>query len=631
MSDLQHLFGELRNAHRAGVAELHSVVQDSTERLSDPDYRQALLDEIGELVSTSAPTVMLTDLGVLSDEPLFTGVWRRLGAQFAPAPDLQFQSLDDGIDHATSAAIAAIEHEQLVGWIEALAADGPPWTDRSTVASAIVILATRVAGAGLETRILERLPSLVAWGSPFVLLSRVADDFAEQYMREGHAEHVMRTRECVDRCLIQVADFRIRKQELGTTLHLSSASLRMLQQLRRLRLLVLMTHDERAQALAELVQTIARARSRRFPTVHFLDEKLELVAYLAVGHAARKGEKYAVRERDEYWGFWRKSIFGGLIVALFGSAKLLLEVEGLAIAPQAAVYALNYALCFVLIYVLGASLATKQPAFTASRLAESLEEGPDHESFAELVRAIWRSQSVSLLGNIAGAAVCSLGLILVAAELSGQPFIDGAKAQYLLGKMHPWESGSIWFAAVAGVMLSLAGFFAGFVDNAIVFHRVADRVRMRRGVFRVLPSFAAEWLAERIDNKTGAMASNLLLGVLLGSAGAVGLILGLPFDIRHVAFASSHTAISLFYLGEASWRVFVTAALGVGLIGFVNFIVSFGLTLLVAVQARRVSGADWRSGFRNVAALFREDPMGFLLPKPPEPQPQVTTSGNGSK
>ena len=621
MSDLQKLLAGLRAA-TADTDALVDVFRASTERLSNDDYRGRLQEEIAAEFSPLVVTYMLTDVGILSDEPLFSGLWRRVGALIAPAPNQALDELTALVDHKTASAIAGLDVHALSEWFGAID-DATTVIDRATWASAMVILATRIAGAGLEARLLERIPSLTQWGSPFVTLSRVVDHFAERYLGDEHHDTIEATVGYIDDCLTQVAEFRLRKQELGTTLHLSSASLRMLQQLRRLRQLVRATDPtSRPMALAHLTRDLARARARSSPTAHFLDEKLELVAYLTVGHAARKGEKYAVWARDEFWGFWRKSAFGGLIVAVFGSAKLHLTFDGLAIAPQGFLYGLNYALCFVLIYVLGASLATKQPAFTASRLAESLEDGPEHESFPELVRAIWRSQFVSFLGNIVGAALCSFLLVVAYVEITGREFINPEESVHLLKKMHPLQSASIWYAAVAGVLLSLSGFLAGFVDNAIVFHRVADRVRARRGVFAVLLRSLAEPVAERVDQKSGAIASNAALGFMLGAAGGLGVILGLPFDIRHVAFASSHTAIALYYSPDVSPQTVGIAGAAVAIIGFVNFVVSFGLTLAVAVQARRVAGTEWRSGFRGVARLFRRDPMGFLLPTPPRGSPQ---------
>lgn len=615
------LLEELRAAASDGALALRVALGRSTSRIgTDPEYARQLRGEVRSLLSATTSTHLLTELGILSDEPLGTGIVRRIGSRVAPAPARARwleSSLGALVGPGDAPVFAAIEVEDLGAWVAALIEGQTDWEVRRPFASAMVILATRVAGAGVEVRLSERLPQLEAWNSPFVELSRVIDSFAEAWVGAGDLETDPRgALEAIARCVAEVCRFREQKEELGTTLHLSSASLRMLQQLERLRLLVECTCTQyRARAIAALGLGVLEEVCRRGPIRHFVRQKLDLLAYLVVGHAAQKGEAYAVRSSREYWSFWARSLLGGTIVAFFALAKLHLSHESLAPVPQALVYGLNYAVCFVLIYVFGATLATKQPAFTASRIADALEEGADYESFPELVRAIWRSQFVSFLGNILGAATVAVAIALVFASATGQPLVDPDEALLLADKAHPLRSGAVWYAAIAGVMLSVAGFFAGFVDNAVVFHRVADRVMAGGGVFRALPDRIRAPLAARIEKSTGGLAGNVLLGFLLGSAGTIGMMLGLPFDIRHIAFASSHCALALLYapgLHTASAALVVVASVCV--IGLVNFVVSFGVTLAVAIDARRLDGIDWRSGLRGVVRLAKSDPVGFLMP-----------------
>jgi site-specific recombinase len=571
------------------------------------------------LLRLTNSTHLLTEIGILSGDSITAGVFRGLGARLAPAPprgpELE-NVLRTLFTRADAETLRRVDVVDLSVWVGVLLEGSSNWDDRGELASALVILATRVAGAGLDARLSERMPSLEIWGSPFIELSRLVDQYADAYVRDAHASLTEATLGCIDRCTARVEAFRTEKETLGTTLYLSSASLRMLQQLQRLRLLVGFTlEDERAGSAAELTHALACELGRRSPTWHFIAQKLELLAYLVIGHAAQKGDKYAVRRPSEYWGFWKKSLLGGLLVGVFASLKIHLTHEGLAIVPQAFVYGANYALCFALIYAFGGTLATKQPALTASRLAESLEAGAAPEPFAELVRAIWQSQFVSFLGNIAGAAVCAAAVALCFAEITSAELVSADEATALAKKMHPLQSGTIWYAAVAGVMLSTAGFIAGFIDNAVVFHRVADRVRAGSGVFGLLPARWRPAAAARVEQHTGGLSGNVVLGFMLGSAGAVGIILGLPIDIRHIAFASAHGALALMYVpGLLTAAGVATVVLSALTVGLVNFLVSFGLTLAVAVQARRLDGVDWRAGRRELWRLFRTRPLRFLLP-----------------
>ncbi|MFT6397842.1 MAG: site-specific recombinase [Bradymonadia bacterium] len=596
-------------------------METSTARLrGDDEYRDGLRTDVREILSATTSTHLLTEFGILSDEPLGAGVLRRLASRMAPAPAKAVgleALLGNLIAPADAELFAHLEPAHFEAWAEALLKGSTDAYDRTQLASAIIILATRVAGIGVEARLSERMPTLEAWNSPFIELSRRLDRFAEAYVqREGHEALADGTLGVIVSCRAQVLRFRAEKELLGTTLHLSSASLRMLQQLERLEQLVECTSPERrARAVAALGLSLSDEVCRRRPVQHFVGQKLDLLAYVVIGHAAQKGDKYAVRTRGEYLGFWGKSLFGGLLVAIFASLKLHLSHEALAPAPQAFIYGLNYAVCFALIYLLGATLATKQPALTASRIADALEEGPEHESFPELVRAIWRSQFISFLGNILGAASFAIVVAVAVEQITGGPLISHEEALTLAEKIHPFRSGSIWYAAIAGVMLSSAGFFAGFVDNGVVFHRVADRVAAGGGIFRLLPSRLRRRVASRIEKKSGALAGNILLGFMLGSAGVAGMVLGIPLDIRHIAFASSHGGLAVFYAPElhSAAALFMVIA-SVSIIGFVNFIVSFALTLTVAVNARRLDGVGWRSGLKGLLRLAKSNPIGFFLP-----------------
>ena len=94
-----------------------------------------------------------------------------------------------------------------------------------------------------------------------------------------------------------------------------------------------------------------------------------------------------------------------------------------------------------------------------------------------------------------------------------------------------------------------------------------------------------------------------------------GLLLGLPIDIRHVAFSSAFVGVALVGLDfSAHLSAVVWAALGVGMIGFINLSVSFALALDVALRSRQVSDAQWRTLGRSVLAHLLRRPMDFFLP-----------------
>ncbi|ACY18576.1 formate/nitrite transporter family protein [Haliangium ochraceum] len=623
---LQALVDDLRAAAKAGPTAVNDVVRDSAVKMrDDAEYATAVREDVKLLLANTESTHLLTEAGILADEPLLGGILRRMGSNVAPVPnrsrDLEHE-LASLVRRRDERWIRLLRVETLRSWLQVLTRGTQNrWDDPRELASALVILATRIAGVGLNARLVERLPELERWSSPIIALARAVDQYASALV-EGKADEDMAERalKAVDACTAQVESFRFAENAFGTTVDLSSRSLRMLQQLARLRQILAVLGDAQnagSKAAATLSLELLLAVSQRMRTRRFMREKLDLLAYLAVGHAAQKGANYVVRKAADYWKFLGKSIFGGVLVGIFGSLKIHLSHEGLAPMPQAFIYGLNYAVCFALIYLFGATLATKQPAVTASRLARALESNERAENFAKLVRAIWHSQSISFVGNILGASAFAALIAWLFAQLTGQPLVSEAEANKLLKSLHPFKSLSLYYAAIAGVMLSFAGFFSGFVDNAVVFHRVATRISAGSGIFRVLPRRTRDHIARRVNAKLGALSGNVVLGFLLGSAGTIGYITGLPFDIRHVAFASSHATLGLLRLDEVQTPMWVLGMLGaVLLIAFVNFIVSFGLTLIVAIEARKVEGADWRFEVGNLLRLIIQSPLRFFFPFP---------------
>ncbi|HRP01005.1 MAG TPA: recombinase, partial [Flavobacteriales bacterium] len=62
-----------------------------------------------------------------------------------------------------------------------------------------------------------------------------------------------------------------------------------------------------------------------------------------------------------------------------------------------------------------------------------------------------------------------------------------------------------------------------------------------------------------------------------------------------------------------TWTV-VWSVLGIGLIGFVNFAVSFGLSLTLALRSRGIPLRELRPIVGAVRERFRRHPTTFLVP-----------------
>lgn len=141
-----------------------------------------------------------------------------------------------------------------------------------------------------------------------------------------------------------------------------------------------------------------------------------------------------------------------------------------------------------------------------------------------------------------------------------------------------------------------------------------------------------ERVAEYVASNLGALAGNFFFGFLLGGVTALGMLFGLPLDIRHIAFSSAyvgHAIVGLEFV--LPWHMALLAALGIALIGLTNLTVSFALTLSVAMRARRITFEQGQDLLKLVFERFMRQPRDFFLPPPREKHPLPAQSAGAAE
>ena len=96
---------------------------------------------------------------------------------------------------------------------------------------------------------------------------------------------------------------------------------------------------------------------------------------------------------------------GGVIICFVAIIKNLLTIMEMPIFWHGFSYSVNYSIGFVAIEETHSTLATKQPAFTASAVASSLDtrknsHQPNLYNLAVTVAKVSRSQIASFIGNL---------------------------------------------------------------------------------------------------------------------------------------------------------------------------------------------------------------------------------------
>jgi site-specific recombinase len=125
----------------------------------------------------------------------------------------------------------------------------------------------------------------------------------------------------------------------------------------------------------------------------------------------------------------------------------------------------------------------------------------------------------------------------------------------------------------------------------------------------------ADKISKWYEHYWAGIISNFWFGVFLGSTASIGLFLGLNLDIRHITFASGNLALAIYGADYMVNNVMLFwGVLGIGIIGFVNFIVSFGLSLGLAFRSRDIPLAELRPIIISIKKHFFRKPLSFFFP-----------------
>jgi site-specific recombinase len=507
---------------------------------------------------------------------------------------------------------------------------------RNELLDALSVLTHRIAAGGLDPALVRIHPALDEYESPFMAQSAEAHAFiaSEKRRAEGEEAELVDDRHLL--VLLRQCDevlLRIRK-----CAHATGATVGLTYKLQRLRdlidrtraLLAIVTPTEEADArrlaAVRLFKELVRADAQRNDLAPFVARNTQLLAEQVTAHAGRTGEHYITTTRAEYAAMFRGAAGAGVLVGLAAHAKIVLQARHFAPLVQATLIGLTYVTAFIGVQLLGFTIATKQPAMTAAALAAAIDEtAPGKHRLSELTEMVVRlvrSQLVAVVGNVVVAFPVALLVSLLVLRLTGAPAVTDEKAAHLLADHYPLKSMALPHAAIAGLWLFLAGLVAGYFDNAAVYHRLPERIAQAPKVRFVLGPRLAARLGRYLGRGLGALAGNASFGLLLGYTAFVGVILGLPIDIRHVSFASANLAITLHaHHFDVPARALAAVAGGIVLIGVINVAVSFTLSLLLAFHARRATVRDAGTLVANVARRFYGRPLDFVYPPADAPDP----------
>ena len=193
-------------------------------------------------------------------------------------------------------------------------------------------------------------------------------------------------------------------------------------------------------------------------------------------------------------------------------------------------------------------------------------------------------------------------------------FITSEEAKKLVKELSPTNSPALIFATLTGVWLFISGLISGYVNNYVHYHNLRKRLIRHPLLVKI---FAARYLirlANYLDNNFGSLAGNFSLGIFLGSMATLGYFIGIPLDVRHITFSSGNFGMAYAQLTFIDINVILHSVAGILLIGFLNFIVSFGLALMIAIKSRQINFKQTKRIGHILLKRFFSSPLDFFFP-----------------
>ncbi len=616
-----------------------------------PDYGRGLAVFILHLLDKYKQMLLYTDTGIASDDGFSSSVRRLIGHRFLPllpeddsVVELVHYLFDKPDDEEWLRLISSDNWDDLIDLIEVDGKDCPyVAVSKNGILNALVVLSYRISGIGLHPEMMKSYPPMII-SAVFAAQNQETVKFVERYRKAHELDYMTDIMPEVEtdkeplvvmlqQCQDIVNNIRKRVYKTGISIRMTNMLLRLEQSIHRMELLLELlsnSNKNRDKALTEMLFTIIHTANTRYSLQSLIQNNTKLLSRKITETASRVGEHYISTDKSGYQKMYKRAALGGLFIGCMATMKTLAYELQVALIGRAFINSMIYGLGFATIHIVGGTVATKQPAMTAAALASTISDATNNgtptnsikknkqlNNLAELVVDILRTQFIAILGNMSVAMPVAFIVAYAWGMYKGAPMIDSKMAAHLLHDLDPLRSLSLIHAGIAGVYLFLSGLISGYYDNLATHNQIAERLKNH---FLLKALLSKDWLnkfANFTEANLGAIMGNFIFGCFLGSTATIGYILGLPLDIRHIAFASANLVHGLYFLSPYDLTVGLAlySLLGVLLIGAVNLIVSFSLSLIVALRAREVRFSQSQELLGLIFKHLLTHPLNFIIPR----------------
>lgn len=382
-------------------------------------------------------------------------------------------------------------------------------------------------------------------------------------------------------------------------------------------LLLMKTFDTRKfyQILIELFKESVEISCSKNSLSNILNQNIKLLAKSITNNTSSHGEHYIVNNKKEYINMFISAFGAGIIIAFMAFNKINVISLNSSMFYETFLICLNYGIGFVIIHILGFTVATKQPAMTASRFAEAIEEKglkkANQHKLIDLFKKVTSSQVATIIGNIITAFCISylIGYICLKNEIE---ILNTENAKYYIDSLVSFST--LFYASIAGFWLFLSGLISGYFDNRANYLNLELRYYYHPILQKILNEKQRKIFAKYLHENHGSIMGNFFFGILLGITPLLGYMLNLPLDISHIAFSVANLGI---FSHEYNFEIsnFILIILSIFMIALINLSVSFILALKISLKSRDIEFGSIKEFLYSLLIEFKRNPKEFFFPK----------------
>ena len=602
---------------------------------NNEEIKNNFRDYLFILFSNKSFTKALTDANILSENAFFPELKKRISYKFLPPVEdentisyiISKVLFNPKSDSNYIKNINPEDGSEFFKLMEIEKISTLPKVKKELLISAN-ILALRSVGNALEAGIAKMVPEYKNFDNPFVALQSELDSLIGRFKKDKNLQinskdvDYKQIKIYLQQCLDFVDKAFKNASKFGISSKINQSLLKIRQQLRRIQdIIPILVVDNEEDVLINsknLVSNTLKYNSHRNNVRELIDDSTRLISHLITSHTAETGTHYIATSSKEYLKMFWKASGGGIIVGFLCIFKMMMSYSHGSEFSHAVLYSLNYAFGFIIIYLLGFTLATKQPAMTAATMAKVLSDesssDKNYKEFANLVAKLSRTQFIAFVGNVLWSFPVALAIIYGMDWFLDKNFAV-AKADKLLKDLNPIESKAILHACIAGFFLFISGIISGNISNSSIFNQVPERISQSPFLNQVIGAKNSKKLSDFYTKHWAGIISNFWFGIFLGVIAPLGVFLGLDLDIRHITFSAGNFALALYGKGfDIDTYTFVISLVTIFLIGAFNFIVSFGLSMLLAFRSRKVNFGELTIIYKSILKYFIKNPLRFFIP-----------------